>query len=88
MAVYDELLALDWPGEFVVEYGNGTSERLMRGEGVEFLLPADDPDECGGLFASLPKMRPRNQKQGGRFIRFTELRAVCSTDGRRLWPDA
>ena len=86
MAIVDELMAIDWPDEFVVEYADGARERLLRGEGVEILLPADDPEGCGALSADIPKKHPRNQKMCGRHIRFTELRAIYSVDGRRLWP--
>jgi hypothetical protein len=36
----------------------------------------------------LPKKHPRNQMRNGRHIRFTELRAIYSPDGHRLWPVA
>lgn len=85
MAVFDDLLALDWPAEFIVEYTDGRKEQLFRGDGVNLMLPADDPEGYGGLSANLPQKHPRNQKHCGRFIRFTELRTVYSSDGHRLW---
>lgn len=88
MAVHDELRRIDWPSEFIVEYDDGTREHLLRGDGPHIILPADDPEGCGGLCADLPKKHPRNQKQGGRHIRLTKLRAIYSSDGYRLWPDA
>ena len=84
--ISDELLAIDWPDEFIVEYADGSRELLLRGkDGVAVIPPADDPEGCGALSATLPKKHPRNQKQGGRFIRFSELRGVYTRDGRRLW---
>ena len=88
MAIYEELRGIHWPEEFVVEYADGTRERLLRGDGVGVIPPDDDPEGCGALCASLPKGHARNQKQCGRYVRFTELRAVYSPDGRPLWPDA
>jgi hypothetical protein len=87
MAIYEELCGIQWPNEFVVEYADGTRERLLRGDGVGVIPPADDPEGYGALCADLPKRHPRNQKQCGRHVRFSELRAIYSPDGRLLWPD-
>jgi hypothetical protein len=86
VAIFEELLALDWPGEFVVEYAGGAKERLLRGEGVVLALPEDDPEGCGFLSADIPAKHPRNQKRGCRHVRFTELEGIYTSDGRRLWP--
>lgn len=86
-SVYEQLLALDWPPEFVVEYAGGGRERLLRGGGVGVTPPVDDPEGVGGLSADLPRKHPRNRPVG-RYVRFSELRAVRALDGRRLWPDA
>ena len=88
MALFDELLAIDWPDEFIVEYADGAKECLLRGNGVTVTSPTDDPEECGALSADLPKKHPRNQKQCGRRIRLSDLRAIFSVDGHRLWPVA
>ena len=85
MAIYEELLELEWPSEFIIEYVDGNRERLIRGDGVFITPPADDPEGHGALSANLPKKHPRHQ-QIGRYIRFTELRAIDTPDGRRLWP--
>src|SRR5437868_5740401 len=87
MQPYEELIAMDWPREFLVEYVNGEREQLLRGDGVAIIRPDDDPEGFGGLSADLPKKHPRNQKQGGRYVRFTELRSILSIDGRKLWPE-
>jgi hypothetical protein len=86
MAVFEELLALTWPAEFIVEYANGAREKLLRGEGVCVTSPADDPEGYGALSAGLPKNHPNNQKQCGRWVRLSELRAVYSVKGTKLWP--
>jgi hypothetical protein len=86
MAIFEELLAIDWPGEFVVEYADGSRERLLRGEGVALAPPSDDPEGSGFLCADLPAKHPRNQKRGGRLVRFTELRDIYTSDRCRLWP--
>jgi hypothetical protein len=84
MPIYEQLCAMPWPTEFVVEYADGTRERLLRGSGVHVFPPADDPDGIGALCADLPKKRPRNQ-QHSRQISFAELRAITTVDGRVLW---
>jgi len=86
MQVHEELLAINWPSEFLVEYTNGEREWLLRGDGVSFTLPNDDPEGCGGLSAQLPKRHPRNQKTVARYIPFTELCSVFTVEGLRLWP--
>jgi hypothetical protein len=88
MAIYEELCGIHWSNEFVVEYADGRRERLLRGDGVGVIPPADDPEGYGALCAALPKRHPRSQKQCERHVRFTELRAIYSPDGRLLWPDA
>lgn len=88
MEVFDGLLALDWPNEFIVEYANGAREHLLRGNGVSLLLPDDDPERCGSLTADLPTKHRRNQKRTSRCVRFTELRGIYTIQGRRLWPTA
>jgi hypothetical protein len=87
MATYEELCGIHWPEEFVVEYADGTRERLLR-EGVGVTAPADDPEGYGGLCADLPKRHPRSQRRYCRHVRFTELRAIHSPDGRLLWPQS
>jgi hypothetical protein len=88
MSIFEELLALDWPGEFVVEYADGSRERLLRGEGIALAPPSDDPVGSGFLSADLPAKHPRYQKRVRRVVRFTELRGIFASDGRRLWPTA
>jgi hypothetical protein len=85
MAIYEELCGSRWPSEFDVEYADGTRERLLRGDGVLIMPPAADPEGCGGLSAEMPKKHPRNRKNRGRYVRFNELRAIHSSDGRLLW---
>ncbi|MFO0812476.1 MAG: hypothetical protein U0796_04625 [Gemmatales bacterium] len=85
--MYEQLLAIVWPPVFVIEYTCGGRERLLRGGGVSITPPADDPEGVGGLSADLPQKHPHNRPIG-RYVRFSELRAVLSLDGRRLWPDA
>jgi len=85
MAIYEELCEIRWPSEFDVQYADGTRERLLRGDGVVVIPPADDPEGCGSLSADLPKKHPRNQMKCGRYVRFNELRAIYSSDGRLLW---
>jgi hypothetical protein len=87
MASFDELLAIKWPSEFIVEYNNGARERILRGAGVLVTPPADDPEGIGFICADLPTKHTRNQKDCGRCIRFNVLRAISSAEGRRLWPD-
>ncbi len=86
MPICEELRGIRWPSAFIVEYADGSRERLLRGEGVHIVSPADDPEGCGALSADLPKEHPRNQRQCVRHVRFTELRAIHSPDGHLLWP--
>lgn len=51
MAIFDELLAIDWPDEFLLEYADGTRERLLHAEGVGLVPPEDDPEGHGSLSA-------------------------------------
>jgi hypothetical protein len=84
MPIYEDLCAIPWPSEFVVEYTDGTREHLLRGNGVHITPPADDPEGIGALCADLPKKHVRNQ-QHSRDVHFSELRAITSVDGRMLW---
>jgi hypothetical protein len=84
-SIYEQLLSITWPDEFVVIYSDGRSERLLKGEGVIIMLPADDPDGVGGISADLPMKHPRNQKKGGRYISFTDLKALKSINGGLIW---
>jgi len=84
MPIYEDLCAIHWPSEFVVEYTDGTRERLVHGGGVHVIPPADDPEGIGALCADLPKKHPRNQ-QHCRQASFAELRAITTVDGRVLW---
>jgi hypothetical protein len=88
MGIFEELLAIDWPDEFIIEYADGTKERLHRGDGVALTPPTDDPKGLGGLSANLPKTHLHIQKQCGRHVRLNDLLAIYSTDGQRLWPSA
>jgi hypothetical protein len=42
MAIFEELPEGHWPSEFIVEYLDGSRERLLRGEGV-FITPPSVP---------------------------------------------
>jgi hypothetical protein len=84
MPIYEDLCAIPWPSAFVVEYTDGTRERLLRGSGVFITPPADDLEGIGALCAELPKKHPRNQ-QRGRHVCFAELRAITAVDRRVLW---
>lgn len=84
MPIYEELCAIAWPSEFVIEYADGTRERLHRGSGVFLTPPADDPEGIGSLCANIPKKHTRNQ-QHCRDISFAELHAITTVDGRVLW---
>ncbi len=85
MAVYEELGEIDGPSEFIVEYPDGSRERLLRGDGVGIVPPGDDPDGIGYLSADLPRKHPRN-RQFGRAVFFNEMRALYKLDGETLWP--
>ena len=63
MDIAAQLLDLDWPDSFVVRYRDGTTERLLRGNGIHVTPPADDPDGHGGFSADIPKKHPHNQTQ-------------------------
>jgi hypothetical protein len=84
MSIYESLSQISFPNEFIVEYHNGKRELLLR-PGL-LSPPGDDPEGIGTLGGGLPKKHSRNQKQCGRAIRFSELKAIHSTDGRQLWP--
>lgn len=86
MDIFDQLMSIQWPDEFVVEYTDGAMEHLLRGEGVTIEWPGDDPDGIGAISASIPKRHLRHQQSCGRRIGFDELRAVYTTDGQRFWP--
>jgi hypothetical protein len=86
MQIYETLLAMAWPREFLVEYTSGERELLLRGDGVAIIPPGDDPEGFGGLSATLPKKHPSNRKEIGRYVRFTELKGIFTTEGRKLWP--
>jgi len=88
MTIFEELLALDWPGEYAFEFADETKEGLFRGRGIAITPADDDPEGCGFQCADLPAKHPRNQMRGGRLVRFTELRGIYALDGRRLWPPA
>lgn len=84
MEVFESLSKVRFPTEFIVEYLDGKREKLLRP--VYLTSPGDDPDGVGTIGGNLPKKHPRNQKQCGRVVRFSELKAIYSTDGRQLWP--
>ena len=85
MDISDDLLALDWPDSFVVVYRDGTSERLLKGEGICVTTSADDPDGLGAFSADVPKKHPRNQSQCGRHVRFVDLDRILDDDGNVLY---
>ncbi len=53
--IHEELLKIRWPREFVVEYTDGSRERLLRGDGVAIIPPADDLEGHGALCAEIPR---------------------------------
>ncbi|MEM8735492.1 MAG: hypothetical protein AAGG44_14760 [Planctomycetota bacterium] len=85
MDISDDLLALEWPDSFRMVYCDGTSERLLRGEGVNVILPGDNPKGMGAFCADIPKKHSQNQTQCGRQFRFTELDRILDEDGSVLY---
>ncbi|MEK6261107.1 MAG: hypothetical protein AABP62_21115 [Planctomycetota bacterium] len=85
MSGWEELMQVSWPGEFVIEYVDGSTELLLSGDGVSFTPAADAPDGIGAIHADLPKKHPANQKQIGRYVRYSELQAIHTPDGRVIW---
>jgi len=83
--IFDQLFRLRWPEAFVVEYRDGEMEYLLRGEGINFLLPEDDPAGIGHFAADIPKRSRHQQRQHGRAVSFRDLRALYSTEGETLW---
>ncbi|QEH39005.1 hypothetical protein OJF2_76170 [Aquisphaera giovannonii] len=66
MAIHEPLREIRGPGEFDVEYIDGTRERPLRGDGVLIVPPADDPKGCGGPSARLPSVETPPQLGGFR----------------------
>ena len=85
MDISDDLLALNWPDAFVVVYRDGTSERLLKGNGIAVPQPADEPDGFGAFAANIPMKHPQNQKPCGRHVRFVELDRILDEDGNVLY---
>ncbi|WP_165245419.1 hypothetical protein [Paludisphaera soli] len=86
MGIDEEPRAIRWPSEFIIEYHDGSRERLLPGDGVGVGIdsPADDPAGASYFVADLPKKHPRN-RQFGRGVRLEELRAFYTLDGELLW---
>lgn len=85
MDLTEDLRAIDWPESFCVFYCDGTSELLLRGDGIGLTPPQDDPDGIGGFDACIPKKHPKNQHQVGRYVRYTELQKIVGADGTILF---
>lgn len=85
MDLTEDLRAIDWPESFHVFYCDGSSELLLRGDGISLTPPLDDPDGIGGFDALIPKKHPKHQHQGGRYIRYTELHKIVGADGTILF---
>jgi len=80
-----ELATVDWPNSIVVHYMDGSTERLLCGNGVTLTLPDDDPEGHGGISAQIPPKHPQNQKRLERYISFAELKAILTEHGDELW---
>ena len=74
-----------WPERFIVRYVDGSSEILLRGEGVSYSPASDDPRGLGFIDATVPKKHPQNQKPIGRVVYFDELLSIEAADGTLLW---
>jgi len=86
-SVYEEFRTIHWPERFVVIYGDGSSETLLRGAGVSLVWPGDDDARhVGGFSADIPKKHPRNQKQCGRHVFFDEVARIEDCGGGLIWP--
>ena len=85
MDLTEDLRAIDWPESFYVFYRDGYSELLLRGDGIGLTTSLDDPGGIGGFNALIPKLHPKHQHQGGRFIRYTELHKIVGVDGTILF---
>jgi DNA-binding transcriptional LysR family regulator len=85
MSIAEELYSLEWPDEFIVEYTDGTVQRLLRGRGVTVLPPSDDVKGIGALIATIPPKHPSSHEAIGMYIPFNLLQAIRSLDGQLLW---
>ncbi len=55
MLAYEQLLHIKFPVEFVVIYTDGTTETLLRGDGICLTPPGDDPHGIGYFSAEIPR---------------------------------
>jgi len=81
----DDFLAIQWPDTFVVHRIDGNSETLLKGQGVSYEGPEDDPEGRGGISAT---MLPAKSGQGHRYLRhyyFNEFARITDTKGGVLW---
>lgn len=85
MDLSDDFIALDWPESFSVVYRDGTSERLLLGNGIMVTPPSDAPDGCGSFRADIPKKHPQNQQQGSRQVRFIDLEQIIDDSGNMVY---
>jgi hypothetical protein len=80
-----EFLRIEWPECFVVECRDGSRERFLRGEGVEFESAEDDPEGRGLLLVSTVPTRSGQRARYGRALHLDEVASISTESGGMLW---
>lgn len=83
--IYNELLDLDWPSQYVVEYHDGKSETFVKWQGVFLEDPNDDEEGIGGMMSTFQNQDSSNKTPDAKYIRFNEINTITDVNGNILW---
>lgn len=82
---WEQFESIAWPETFTVNCRDGTSLKLIKGDGVAYEAPADDPSGRGMICATMFPARSGARRSYGQCVFLEEIRSIEDENGRVIW---
>ena len=74
-----------WPSVFTVRCMDGTTVKLLRGDGVSYQGPDDDPSRRGMICATMFPARAGQRNSVGQCVYLDEIRCIENDKDEVIW---
>ena len=82
---WDQFKLIAWPDEFVVRCTDGTSLKLLKGDGVTYEPAKDNSSGRGMICATMFPARSGQRRLVGQCVYLDEIRSIEGEGGCVFW---
>ena len=82
---WEQFRSITWPEAFTVNCSDGASLQLLKGNGVTYEPPNDDPAGRGMICATMLPARSGQRQRQGQCVYLDEIRSIQDEDGQVIW---